>query len=149
MGLYRGIWAYILIYWGIYGYLGRRRACGKTHRTESKYWLAQLRVAGLKQRDGRGVVALLAVKLQAPGSAPKPEGYKEIKDSSLFKHADVAGKKCKHTALLADGAPAWPKLVKQLHAKKAKSNHVSHKKHEFSEGSPETDLSLACWHTVH
>ena len=75
-----------------------------------KYWQGHVRVAGLKQRDGPGVIVSLPIKLVPPGSAPPPEAAQELMDSSLLRRLSAT----RVTTLFSDGAPAWPKAVKAV-----------------------------------
>ena len=75
-----------------------------------KYWQGHVRVAGLKQRDGPGVIVSLPIKLVPPGSAPPPEAAQELMDSSLLRRLNAT----RVTTLFSDGAPAWPKAVKAV-----------------------------------
>ena len=85
------------------------------------------RVAGLKQRDGPGVIVSLPIKLVPPGSAPPPEAAQELMDSSLLRRLSAT----RVTTLFSDGAPAWPKAVKAVPGN-IKAVAVSHKNVQFT-----------------
>ena len=108
-----------------------RQKWHKAHpdRSYPKYWLAHVRIAGLKQRNGHAVVVLLPIVLQPPGSAPKPEAYDEVHESQLFKHVGLG--RGLRTQVHSDGAPCWPKIVKGMKKNSVRSFHVKHNKMEF------------------
>ena len=95
------------------------------------FWQGHVRVAGLKQRDGAGVIVRLPVKLVPPGSAPPPESAQELKDASLLDRLSST----RVTTLFSDGAPAWPNAARGLEGK-VKCVAVSHKRWEFTRKLP-------------
>jgi len=96
-------------------------------KLEPKYWHGSIRVCGLKQRDGEGVLTILPTKLTPPGAAPPPESTAEIVESGLLQRFDEKA----NSVLFSDGAPSWPKAVKKVCNKKVKTASVSHKKFQF------------------
>lgn len=96
-------------------------------KAQPKYWQGYLRVAGVKQRDGAGVIAVLPVKLTPPAAAPPPETTEEILDSGLLENINAK----KPSVLHSDGAKSWPKANKKVHGKKVEHAAVSHKNFQF------------------
>jgi L-rhamnose mutarotase len=93
-----------------------------------KYWQGHVRVAGLKQRDGHGVVVRLPLKLVPPMSSPPPEGKSELVNSKLLRRLD----KKKVVRLFADGAHAWPAAVKAEGLANVRNFAVSHRGLQFT-----------------
>ena len=54
-----------------------------------QYWQGHIRVAGLKQRDGKSVVATFPLKLVPPLPSPPPESAKEVVGSKLLKRVNA------------------------------------------------------------
>ena len=96
-------------------------------KPQPKYWQGYLRVAGVKQRDGAGVIATLPMKLTPPGTAPPPESTEEVEDSGLLRRINSK----KHSMLHSDGAKSWPKANKKVHGNKVKHAAVNHTKFQF------------------
>jgi len=93
-----------------------------------KYWQGHVRIAGLKQRDGHGVVVALPIRLVPPLASPPPEGKQEIIDSKILKRLDHK----KDTRLFADGAQGWPAAIKSQGLRNVRHVAVSHKKLQFT-----------------
>ena len=96
---------------------------GKGKKTPS-YWQGHVRIIGVKQRDGDGVVAVLPVKLVPPHASPPPESTCEVVGSKILKNIDPK----KKSVLFSDGAHAWPHSLKQENLRNIKNVAVSHRK---------------------
>ena len=97
-----------------------------------KYWVGFVRLAGIKQRDGNGVVSTLPMKLVPPQSAPPPESKQDIKSSGLLKHISLRTKKAP-TLLHTDGNMNWQRELEAAGIPTARviNLNVSHRKKQL------------------
>ena len=93
-------------------------------KKKPSYWQGHVRLAGLRQRDGEGVVVALPVKLVPPHASPPPESANEITNSKILKQIHAK----KASVLYSDGAHGWPTSLKKSGLKKIKSVAVSHRR---------------------
>ena len=97
-----------------------------------QYWQGHIRIVGLKQRDGDGIVALLPMKLVPPGSSPPPESKAEVIESKLLKR--IVRKR--PAGLFSDGAKAWLAALKEPGMKQVRKLAVAHRKRQWTKKFP-------------
>ena len=89
-----------------------------------------MRLVGLKQRDGKGVIAILPVKLVPPSGVPTAESTQEILQSGILSNIKPTSRR--RTRLFSDGARGWPAALKKSRlASRIDHYHVRHNKHEY------------------
>ncbi len=96
---------------------------------DPKHWMVHVRYAGLCERAGRVTLVALPSKVVAPGAAPAPEAFLEIKNSGLMSRLE------RNANIFADGAHAWGLLVKDhnaTHRSNLRLESVSHCKGQYT-----------------